>query len=403
MMRPDAAAASTSPDTTGIARWQTPSLVVGIMGMIACAIGWFLDPTVFFRAYLPGYLFWFEIVVGSLGVLMLQYITGGEWGILIRRPLGAAARTVGWMAVLFLPIAFGMHAIYSWTDPNLVAHDKVLQLKAGYLNINFFLVRAAFYFFCWILWAWRIRVLSLRFYEDRSPYTSLSRQKWAASGLVMILVTLTFTGFDWIMSLEPKWYSTMFGINFFISAGLAAFAFVIFFLTRLAETPAMADILKPMHFRDLGNLMLAFVMLWAYTAFSEFLLIWYANMKEEIPHFLVRRSGVWGFLAIMLIIFHFFLPFMMLLIRAIKDRPGTIAVVAVIILVMRFIGLYWLTEPSYSGAQFHFSWMTLAALVGVGGIWLYAFLGQLRGQTIIPIHETWVEEAVREGALKANA
>lgn len=402
MMRPTAVT-NNPPESTGIGRWQMPSLVVGILGLIACLIGWIINPTEFFREYLPAYLFWFEIVVGALGVLMLQYVTGGEWGILIRRPLGAAARTVGWMLVLFLPIAFGMHAIYSWTDPTVVAHDVVLQRKAGYLNITFFLVRAAFYFFCWILWAWRIRILSLRFYEDRSPYTAFSRQKWAASGLVMIVLTLTFMSIDWMMSLEPKWFSHMYGINFFISAGLAAFAFVIFFLTRLADTPAMADILKPMHFRDLGNLLLTFVMLWAYTAFAEFLLIWYANIKEEIPHFLVRRVGVWGFLAVLLILFHFFLPFFMLLMRAIKDRPSTIAVVAVIVLVMRFIGIYWLTEPSYSGVHFHFSWMVIASLVGVGGVWLYAFIGQLKGQTIIPIHETWVEEAVREGALKANA
>lgn len=394
---------SSSPESTGIGRWQMPALVAGIIGLAACAIGWFINPTVFFRSYLPSYLFWFQIVIGSLGILMLQYITGGEWGILIRRPLGAAARTTIWMAVLFLPIALGMHAIYSWTDQSLVAHDKVLQAKSGYLNITFFLIRAAFYFACWILWAWRIRVLSVRFYEDRSPYTSLSRQKWAASGLVMIIMTLTFTAFDWMMSIEPKWSSTMYGINFFISAGLAAYAFVIFFLTRLAGTPAMADILKPTLFRDLGNLMLAFVMLWAYTAFSEFLLIWYANMKEEIPHFLVRRAGVWGFIAVLLILFHFFLPFFLLLMRAIKDRPSTIAVVAVIVLVMRFIGIYWLVEPAWSGEHFHFSWMTLASLIGIGGVWLYAFLGELKGQTIIPIHETWVEEAVREGALKANA
>ncbi len=393
----------TSPDSTGIARWQMPALVAGIVGLAACAIGWFIDPTVFFRSYLPAYLFWFQIVVGSLGVLMLQYITGGEWGVLIRRPLGAAARTTMWMAVLFLPIAFGMHAIYSWTDQALVSHDKVLEAKSGYLNITFFLIRAAFYFACWILWAWRIRFLSQKFYEDRSPYTALSRQKWAASGLVMIIVTLTFTAFDWMMSIEPKWSSTMYGINFFVGAGLAAFAFVTFFLTRLADTPAMKDILKPTHFRDLGNLMLAFVMLWAYTAFSEFMLIWYANMKEEIPHFLVRRSGVWGFMAVLLVVFHFFLPFFLLLVRAVKDRPSTIAAVAVIILVMRFVAIFWLTEPAYSGEHFHFSWMTLAALIGVGGVWLYAFIGQLKGQTIIPIHETWVEEVVREGALKANA
>jgi hypothetical protein len=195
----------------------------------------------------------------------------------------------------------------------------------------------------------------------------------------------------------------MYGINFIVGSGLAAYAFVTFFLTRLAGTPAMANILKPSHFRDLGNLMLAFVMLYAYTAFSEYLLSWYANIHEEIPHFIVRQSGVWIVFAFAVILFHFFLPFFMLLMRAIKDNPSTIAVVAVIVLVMRFVAIYWMVQPSFSGATFYFSWMTLAALAGIGGIWLFLFIGQLKGQSIIPIHETWVEEAVREGALNVNA
>jgi hypothetical protein len=393
-----AATPTTRTATTGIARWQMPSLIAGIVGAIACVIGYFVDPQTFFRSYLSGFLFWFMIAVGSLGVLCLQYVTGGEWGILIRRPLGAAARTIMWFIVFFVPIVIGMKYIYIWTDHAVVAQSEVLSGKTWYLNPQSFLIRAAVYFAFWILWAWRIRVLSLRFYEDRSPYTDLSRRKWAASGLVMIVMTLTFTGIDWVMSLEPKWYSTMFGINFFISAALAAYAFVTFFLTRLADSPAMANILKPNHFRDLGNLMLTFVMLWAYTQFSEFLLMWYANLKEEIPYYLVRRAGWWGAISAFLIIFHFFLPFFMLLMRAIKDRPSTIGIVAIVILVARYASIIWLTQPAWSREHFQYSWMALASLVGVGGLWLYLFLGQLKGQTIIPIHETWVEEALREGA-----
>jgi hypothetical protein len=388
---------------TGIGVWQTPALIVGVIGIIASAIGWFLDKQQFYRAYLPAYIFWFQIVAGALAVLMLQYVTGGEWGVLLRRPLGAAARTMIWMALFFVPIAAGVPYIYPWANHDLVAHDEVLQAKAGYLDWKWFVIRAAIYFAAWILWAWRIRFLSLRFYQDRSPYTELSRRRWAASGLPMIVLTLTFTAIDWMMSTEPKWTSSMYGINFIVSSGLAAFAFVTFFLTRLADAPAMAGILRPSHFRDLGNLMLAFVMLYGYTAFSEYLLSWYANMHDEIPHFIVRQSGVWAAFAFMVIVFHFFLPFFMLLIRAIKDRPSTIAIVAVIILVMRFVAIYWMTQPSFTGANFYFSWMTIAALAGIGGLWLFLFIGQLKGQTIIPIHETWVEEAMREGALKANA
>ncbi|MGZ7039757.1 MAG: hypothetical protein ACXVJO_16390 [Thermoanaerobaculia bacterium] len=388
---------------TGVTAVEKPALIVGIIGVAACAIGWFLDPPTFYRAYLPSYIFWFQIVAGALGVLLLQYVTGGEWGVLIRRPLGAAARTMIWMAVLFIPIAVGLRYIYPWADPAIVARDHVLQLKQPYLNPTAFLIRAAVYFALWILWAWRIRMLSLRFYEDRSPYTDLSRRKWAATGLPMVVLTMTFAGIDWMMSLEPKFTSSMYGINFFIAAGLAAYAFVIVFFAQLANTKAMGDILRPHHLRDLGNLMLAFVMLWGYTAFSEYLLIWYANLKEEIPHFVIRQYGVWAFIAALLIVFHFFLPFFMLLMRNIKDRANTIAIVAVVILVMRYVNVYWLAAPTWYGEHFRYSWMNLAALVGIGGLWLYFFINQLKGQTIIPIHETWVDEALREGVLKVNA
>jgi hypothetical protein len=195
----------------------------------------------------------------------------------------------------------------------------------------------------------------------------------------------------------------MYGITFTVGCALSAFAFVTFFLSQLARTGAMAGILKPSHLRDLGNLLLAFVMFYAYTAFSEFLLIWYGNMHEEIPHYLIREHGVWGVLAFSLVIFHFFLPFFMLLMRPIKDRPQTIAIVTVIIIVMRYVAIYWLVAPSWYGEEFHYSWMDFTSLIGIGGIWMFAFIHELKGQTIIPIHETWVEEALREGALRVHA
>jgi len=195
----------------------------------------------------------------------------------------------------------------------------------------------------------------------------------------------------------------MYGITFVVGCGLSAFAFVTFFLWRLARNEAMASVLRPTHLRDLGNLILAFVMFFAYVLFSEYLLIWYGNIKEEIPHYLVRQHGVWGVIAILMIVFHFFLPFFLLLIRQIKDRAATIGVVTVVIIVMRYLAIYWMITPSWTGEQFTYSWMALASLVGIGGVWMWAFIGQLKGQTIIPIHETWVEEAIREGALKVNA
>ena len=388
-------------DATGIARLQTPLLIVGIVSLAISAIG-LRHPQEFFRAYLPSFLFWLSICAGSLAILMLQYLTGGEWGLMIRRPLGAAARTMWLMAILFIPVLLGMNEIFPWENHEWAQHDDVVSKKLWYLNNTRFIVAAAVYFFCWILWAWAIRRLSLKFYEDRAPETNLARSRWAGAGLPMIVLTLTFASVDWMMSLEPRWYSHMYGITFVVGCGLSAFAFVIFFLARLAHTEAMAGILRPTHLRDLGNLMLTFVMFYAYVQFSEFLLIWYANTTEEIPHFMIREHGGWGAMALLIVIFHFFLPFFMLLMRPIKDRAETIAVVAIVVLVMRYIAIYWLVAPSWYGENFHYSWIDFTSLLGIGGVWMAAFINQLKGQTIIPIHETWVEEAIREGALRVH-
>ncbi len=394
---------SSTPVSTGVARWQTPALIIGIIGIIGSIAGFVMNQPEFFKAWLPAYIFWFLIAAGALGVLCLQYTTGGEWGVLIRRPLGAAARTLPLFLLFGIPVVLGLSQIYEWANHDIVAHDELLQKKQLWLNPTAWVIRAIVYFVIWALWAWRLRQLSVAFAKDRSPYTELSRRKWAASGLLMIVFTLTFTSVDWVMSLEPKWYSSMFGIAFTVGAGLSAFAFVTFFLTTISNTQAMNDILKPNHFRDLGNLMLAFTMLWAYTNFSQFLLIWYGNIKEETPYYLKRMHGGWGVMATILVVFHFFLPFFMLLMRAIKDRPKTIAIVTLIILVMRFMDVYWLIGPAFWPEHFYISWITLFAFLGIGGLWLWAFIGQLKGQTIIPIHETWVEEAIREGALQRRA
>jgi len=396
--------ATNQPAVTGIARAQMPALIVGVIGIAVAAIGWFTNAAEFYRAWLPAYIFWFLIAAGAIAVMCLQYVTGGEWGLVIRRPLGAASRTI-WLFLLFaIPIVIGLEHIYLWANKAVVAHDLLLQKKQLWLNSKWWIIRALIYFAFWTFWVWRIRVLSLDFAETRSPYTELSRRKWSASGLLVIVMTLTLTSVDWVMSLEPKWYSSMFGIAFTVGAGLSAFAFVTFFLVLLSPTPALREILRPSHFRDLGNLMLAFTMLWAYTNFSQFLLIWYGNIKEETPYYLKRMHGVWGWMAGVLILFHFFLPFFMLLMRSIKDKPKTIGIVTVIILLMRFVDIYWLCTPAHYPDGIPSSiWITLFAFIGIGGLWLAAFIWQLKGQTIIPIHETWVEEAIREGALTRNA
>lgn len=394
----------TKEAATGIARWQMPALIIGILGLAVSAIGLFLDPwrADFFRSWLTSYLFWFSIAAGCLGLLMLQYVTGGEWGLMIRRPLGAAARTMWLMGLFFLPIIFGLKWIYPWAGPEF-AHENHVEAKKIWLAPGRFIGFAIGYLVILYLLAFFLRRLSLRFYEDRAPETELKRRKVAAFGLVVGVLILTFVSIDWMMSIEPNWFSSMYGITFVVGCLLSAITFVTFFLTRIADTPAIAGVLKPMHLRDLGNLTLAFVMFYTYTAFSEFLLIWYGNIREEIPHYLWREHGAWGAVAALVVLFHFFLPFFLLLMRQIKDRASTIGVVAVILLVMRYVTIYWVVAPSWTHFDFHYSFLGLTTLVGIGGVWVWAFIGQLKGQTIIPIHETWVEEAIREGAVKIHA
>src|SRR5262249_15556422 len=225
--------------STGIVRLQAPSLIIGLIGLAASAIGWVMNPQEFFRSWLTSYLFWFSIVAGCLGVLMLQYITTGEWGLMIRRPLGAAARTMIWMAIFFIPIAIGMKSIYPWMSPDYFHHQTVVAHKDFWLSWKRFGTSTLIYFVLWILWAWRIRALSLQFYKDRSPFTNLARNRWAAAGLPMIVLTLTFASIDWMMSLEPRWSSTMYGITFTVGCGLSALTFVTFFMSRLATSDSM--------------------------------------------------------------------------------------------------------------------------------------------------------------------
>lgn len=386
--------------STGIGRWQTPALVIGVIGAVLSIIGLVVNPLQFSRSYLPSYLFWFEIAAGALTVQMLQYVTGGEWGLMIRRPLGAAGRTLPWMALLFIPVILGMKHTFPWANADVVRANEVLSKTTHYLNPAGFIIRAAVYFAIMIGLSLMLRRYARQFAETRSPYVDVHRRGLSAAGVLIMVLVLTFASIDWQMSLEAGWTSTIFGISFVVSCGLSAFAFVVFLLSRLATARAMAEILRPSHLRDLGNLTLAFIMLWAYTSFSQFLLIWFANLKEEIPYYLKREHGVWGWIAAILIIFHFFLPFFMLLMRSIKDRASTIGVLSLIILVMRYVDIYWLTAPSYYGETFHYSWMDLTTLFGIGGLWVWLFIAQLKGQTILPIHETWVEEALREGAVR---
>jgi hypothetical protein len=376
-------------------RARQPALIAGAVGVIGCLIGGLVSREQFFHSYLIAYLFWLGIALGCLAVLMIQYVTGGMWGAVVRRVLESATRTLPLLVVLFLPLTLGLHDLYEWARPEHVAHDPILQQKAPYLNVPFFLARAALYFAVWLTVAGFLNRWSL----EQDGVRDRAREAWLASrlenlsrgGLVLYGLTMTFAAIDWGMSLEPHWFSTIYGVIFMGGQGLSAFAFVIPIAALLADRPPLSDVLSADRFHDLGKLMLGFVMLWAYFALSQFLITWAGNLPEEIPWYLRRTQGGWQAVAVVVVLLHFALPFVVLLSRDVKRRAGAIAGVAAFLIVLRFLDLFWLLRPA-SAAAVHVHWLDLAAPLAIGGLWVWVFVGQLAARPLLPLRDPALAE-----------
>jgi hypothetical protein len=371
----------------GIARFRLPAFFVGAAALGVCAIGGFFAPAQFFHSYLFAFLFWAGVALGCLAVAMLHHVTGGAWGLPIRRPLESGSRTLPLLAVLFLPIAVGARRLYEWADPAAVARDPVLQHKSAYLNVPFFLGRAVLYFAAWFALAYFLNRWSLE--QDATGDRPIARrlQLLSSGGLILYGLTVTFASIDWAMSLEPHWFSTMYGVLFIAGQGLSAFAFIILVLVLLSGSPPLAGYVGPKHFHDLGKLMLAFVMFWAYVSFSQYLIIWAGNLPEEIPWYLRRLQGGWGWIGAALLVFHFILPFLMLLPASANRNPRTLAAVAGLVVLMRLVDVFWLTKPAFGGVRFRLHWMDLLAPIGIGGLWLATFLWQLGKRPLLPVND----------------
>jgi hypothetical protein len=289
-----------------------------------------------------------------------------------------------------------MPAIFHWADRALVEASPVLRQKAPYLNVTFFIVRAVFYFAYWMVCI----VLLNRWSEgqDRgtiatTPADSVRFRTISAPGLLFLVLTVTFAATDWVMSLEPEWYSTIFGLLTVVGQGLAAVAFTIIVLSMLAESRPLAGVVSQKHFHDLGKFMLTFVMLWAYLSFSQFLIIWSGNLPEEIPWYLKRMRGVWGWLAIALIVGHFAIPFLLLLSRSLKRNRALLSKVAVFVIVMRLVDYIWLVGPAYEQHGFPLHWMYVAIPIGMLGLWFVAFARNLRSRALLPVNDPYFKEA----------
>lgn len=385
-------------ERTGIERFQRPALFVGVAALAICAVGGFFAPAQFFRSYLFAFLFWTGLALGCMAVAMLNHVTGGAWGLPIRRPLESGTRTLPLLLGLFLPIVFGARRIYEWADPAAVARDPILRHKSLYLNLPFFTGRALFYFAAWLALAYFLNRWSLEQDAPAARPSARRLQLLSSAGLVAYGLTVTFASIDWGMSLEPHWFSTMYGVLFIAGQGLTAFAFIIVVLVLLADTPPLAGYVGQRHYHDLGKLMLAFVMFWAYVSFSQYLIIWAGNLPEEIPWYLRRLQGGWGWVGIALIVFHFLLPFLLLLPASANRNPRILAAVAGLVLFMRLIEVFWLTQPAFAGSRFRLHWMDVLAPIGVGGLWLATFLWQLGKRPLLPMNDPEMIRAVAHGS-----
>jgi hypothetical protein len=378
----------------GIERLGKTSLVVGLAALVLfAALGW-RDPVQFFRSYLLAFVFWIGLPLGCTAILMLHNMIGGTWGFPLRRPLESGTKTLVLMAVLVLPILFRLPLLYSWADPGKVAADPLLQYKHAYLNVPFFVVRTVIYFSVWILITALLNKWSRQQDETGEAGLTQRARSLSAPGLLIFGLTVTFASVDWVMSLEPHWLSTIFGMIFMVSEVLAAMAVMTVTVIRLSKQKSLNDMVTPRLLNDYGNLLLVFTMLWAYLSFSQFLIIWGANLRDEVPWYLTRARGGWAGVAVILIIFHFAVPFLLLLTRFVKRRAEILGWVAAGLIVMSLVDIFWLVTPAFNhaGPEFHLTdWL---AVLGIGGLWLWRFASQLQGRPLLPLHNPRLIKAV---------
>lgn len=368
-------------------------LTAGVLLLAASIAGSPFSPNDFFRSYLVAYLFFIGLALGSMAYLMIHHLTGGAWGAMSRRVLEAATRTLPLLAILFIPIGFGIGNLYAWARPEIVQHDTILRHRSGYANPDFFLARAAIYLVVWNVFAFFLSRWSFR--QDCDPQYRPGRlAKLSAGGLIFYLFSITFAAVDWAESLETTWASTMWGLMFIAAEGLTALSFLIVAMAVLSRREPMSRVMKPDHFHDLGKMLLANLMLWAYFAFVQYLIVWSENLRDEIQYYLPRTKTSWGWLGVALIVVQFLIPVMLLLNRSLKRNAYLLAGVAVIVLVMRYFDVIWIVLPSYYRYGFRIQWMDVLTPIGLGCVWLWAFLRELPRFPLAPVNAPEWEEAL---------
>ena len=378
----------------GLAGLGGKALVVGVVAAAATALGAFVDAGSFYPAYLVAWLLWFTVAAGCLGLLMMHHLSGGRWGLVLRRPLEAGARTLPVIGVLVLPLLFGLDRIFVWTDPAKVQASEVLKHKSIYLNAPFFAGRTIFAIVLFSIYAYVLSRRSAAQDREGDGGKAWAMQRISAVGFLVFVLVFSFLGFDWLMSLDPYWFSSIYGAIFLAGSAIAAMTFLILVVTYLAGREPMARVYTKKRFLDFGTLLFAMVMFFTYLSISQFIIAYQGNLPEEVVWFKERFHGYWAWVATGLLVLHFFFPFLILLSREVKGRAERLAKIAAFVLLMRWVDLVWLSRPTFVQEGNPLSWIDLAAPLGIGGLWIYFFTRELARQPLLPIGDPKIEEAL---------
>lgn len=388
------------------------SAMIGVVFAIASVVLAVTRPDEFYRGYLIGFMLWLGVALGSMAIVMIRHLTGGGWGVVIRRLQGAAMRTLPGLTLLFIPIVIAVlqHRIYPWVmplnaikEPHIREHlEKHAFIKDAYLNPSGFIIRAIIYFVIWNVLSFLLSMWSRQGDHPGAPDNSHKFKAVAGPGLILYAFTISFAAIDWVMSLDPSWISTIFGLIILIGELLSAMCFAVIVERILFEYKPMSDMLKPDFVHDHGKWLLTFIMVWAYFSFSQWLIIWAGNLPSEISFYMRHLNGGWGGVMLFLVLFHFVVPFAMLLSRPFKRNIRALVWLASWLMFMRFVDLYWIIEPNFS-TTFAVTVSDIVVPVALGALWMAYFFYNLGSLPLLPAYDPSAVEVIEPHTLEGHA
>lgn len=370
-----------------LARWQRAATSLAVVGtfLLLLLIPFSGGLSAFYQSYLFGYIFWVGLSLGCLALLMIQHLAGGPWGAMVRRFLEAGSANVVVMAVLFLPLLFGITSLYPWSDPAYLEAHPIVAAKTLYLNVPAFVTRSVIYFTTWIILALLFQRWSRR--QDEGQDLAQHMRNAGALGIILYVATMTFAAFDWGMSLTPEWFSGMYGVIFMIGQALSAVALMILLLVAFRHVEPLATVFTPVRLQDFGNFLMAFTMFWAYVQASQLIILWSNNVVETNTWYVTRLATGWVWVSAFLLLFHFAVPFLILFSRWVKQKARALVWVAAWMLFMRLVDIYWIIVPTFNREGFALRLLDLVVVLALGGIWLSFFFARLKARSILPAND----------------